>query len=119
MIVLRNVSCNARYWKNPVDVEVGQYDNGRLAISLLEHKTGEPVGTVTTNLVDEQCPDGEVWVKEWSEGEGMTKFLIDAGIILPCATDVTTTGYVNVMRYALTPKFIEACARALTEEKAK
>ncbi len=98
-----------------VDVEVQHYGNGRLAIELTckgDEGFQEPYLTATTNLVDEDCPSGEVWVKNWSENEGITQWLIEQQIIEQGAMDNCQTGYVQAQRYRLHERFLEALAQA-------
>lgn len=67
-------------------LHLGRYGNDVVALWLNEIGTGEPIATATVNLdgvvdIDEDLEDHFVYIKEWSEGEGMTQALIDAGVI--------------------------------------
>lgn len=66
-------------------IEIGQYFNGRIAISLIGAKGteyyGEPIATATTCLPEIELEEGYLHIKEWSENKGMTEALIKAGII--------------------------------------
>jgi hypothetical protein len=84
------------------------YPNGRLAIAAVcpliidgEDCGWEPAFTATVNLVDETCPEGEVWVKDYSENEGMLDWLVCNGIVEPAATAWARSGYVGVTRHKL------------------
>lgn len=57
------------------------YDGGRKAIRLVDVVDGEPVATATVNIVDQQCGDNEVFIKDYSEGAGMFDALREVGLI--------------------------------------
>ncbi len=85
MLLYENKYCNY-----PVYVQKLQYENGRVAIRLLHAEDGDPVAVATVNLPDEQLGEDEVFIKDWSENEGMLKFLtennivVDTGRRVPC-----------------------------------
>ena len=62
---------------------IGEYTNGRTAISLVDHITHEPIATATINLPDEDLEDGQAFIKDYSENVGMSEALTEAGIISP------------------------------------
>lgn len=104
-----------------VSIHAGQYPNNRLVIQLMTPLDGEPdnlepFATATVNMPDEECPENEVWVKDWSENEGMTEFLKDAGVIERTPTCYTNSGFVVVKRYRLTAAFMTALGAAATQE---
>jgi hypothetical protein len=49
------------------EVQLGQYPNGRPALTLVNAIDGESVTTATVNLPNEQVAANEVFVKDWSE----------------------------------------------------
>lgn len=57
------------------------YENGRVCLHLLDEEDGSPVATATINLPKEELGDDEVFVKDYSENEGMLSCLIEAGIV--------------------------------------
>lgn len=59
----------------------GKYRNGRKGIRLYDYDGGEPVASATVNLVDHKLPEGYVHIKNYSENEGMTESLVEAGIV--------------------------------------
>ena len=63
------------------DVILGQYENGRAALQLLDHETGEPICKATTNIPCIEVPDGHVLIKDYAENEGVLQALIEAGYI--------------------------------------
>jgi hypothetical protein len=94
-------------WKCHIDA--GQYDNGRIALELVvakeEHDEGiegERVAVATVNLVDAFCGPRQVYVKEWSENEGMTLLLIQNDIIKPEPQREAASGFVVARCYDLT-----------------
>lgn len=65
-------------------LKIGKYKNGATALSLIGtgEEIGEPIATCTVALIDRPIPEkGYVWIKEYSENEGMTEALIKAGVI--------------------------------------
>ncbi len=81
-------------WK--CNIEYGQYGTGATALSLIDHVDGEPVATASVNLMKEdidprirvdvqssaELPKDHVYIKTWSENEGMVEALIEAGIVV-------------------------------------
>lgn len=90
-----------------VSVNVLTYENGRIAIQLLTEQAGwvEPLAMATVNFPEFPCPPDEVWVKSWSENEGMESWLIDQGIILAARDHTGYSGHVQAFRHKLTPAF--------------
>lgn len=78
------------------DLYVDRYaDNGRVALRLVERATGEPWARATTNLPDAPLGEGEVFIKDYAENEGMLAALELAGVVE--ATGLyETSGYVTV-----------------------
>jgi len=75
-------------------LQFGNYGNGRLSIQLAD-RHGEPYGRATVNLPDEVLGEDEVFIKDYSENEGMLSALIEAGIVADTGRRVRT-GYVEV-----------------------
>lgn len=91
----------------PLEVVTGCYAQGRLAIeSLIESEPGflEPFARYTTNLGG-GTPEGHVYIKNWSEGEGVEEILLKAGIIEGDPVLFTASGFVMVPLYKVTDKF--------------
>jgi hypothetical protein len=66
-----------------VELEVhrpGYRDGGRTAVTARTLDTGEPYSTVTVNLPDEPLGEDEVFVKDYSGGEGTLAALEEAGL---------------------------------------
>jgi hypothetical protein len=58
-------------------------NNGRIALKIIDESEGyrETVAIATVNLPDEPLEPDEVFIKDWSENEGVLKDLIAMGII--------------------------------------
>ena len=69
--------------------------NDRLALELLDLHTAEPVLVVTVNIPDCYLEEDEVLVKNYSEGEGILKALIEAGYMEDTGKSVKT-GFVTL-----------------------
>lgn len=72
LVVFNGTVCN---------VVVGQYGNGRTALQLYDVKTDELVAIASVNLPDAPLPEGHVFIKDWSENQGMLKALVEAKIV--------------------------------------
>ncbi len=68
------------------------YSNGRLALQLMNAKSlkepnysmqlgTECIATVTINLPNEDIADDEIFIKNYSENEGMLEALLEANVI--------------------------------------
>ena len=69
-------------------------DNGRTAISLHDISDNSLVLVATVNLPEHYLADGHVFIKDWSENEGVLRALYDAGIVTNTGFTVQT-GYVK------------------------
>ncbi len=81
----------------------GRYKNMRKAIRLLDATDGSTVAMATVNLPDESLENDEVFIKDWSENEGVLLALIKAGLI-ENPHDLVATGHVFAERCKLTEK---------------
>lgn len=61
-------------------ISIGEYALGGLALFANDPEDGEPLFTATVYL-DEPPSEGCVWLKGWSENEGVPQALYDAGIV--------------------------------------
>jgi len=100
------------------DLEVHHYPNNRLALILVGKPDGydEVLATASVNMVEEDCPEGEVWIKDYAENEGMTKWLTTNCVIEASPRDNAQTGFEQVHRYKLSRAFLEAMGEALVRE---
>lgn len=72
-----------------------KYDNGRLALRLIDAKDGSPIATATVNIPDVKLSKDEVLIKDYSENQGMLKVLEEAGIVKSTG-DSIRSGFVNI-----------------------
>lgn len=86
-----------------VRIELGRYGNGRIAINLIDVNDNQPYATATTNIPDALLLDNEVFVKDYSENEGVLEFLTTNNIVVPTDKWVTT-GHVDVQVCVLNPE---------------
>jgi hypothetical protein len=85
-----------------VNVHFAVYGNGRHAIKL-DSRTDIPIAVASVNVADtDECGDDEVYVKDYSENEGMAQWLADNGIIEPSVIGSVPSGFVVISRYKLT-----------------
>ena len=83
------------------------YLGGHKAICLQDEIDGCFVATATANLHDVFLKEDEVLIKNYSENEGMTESLIQAGIIEKEPTGTIKSGHVDISSYKLTKEAIE------------
>lgn len=83
-------------------VHVGKYRNGQTVITL-EDDEGWYAATYATASValPTPHPEGCVWVKDYSENEGMVDALVAGGVIAPEPVMTVRSGYVQVSAYRL------------------
>jgi len=82
------------------DIFKTKYANGRTAIKLYDSEHGDPIATATVNLPDETLPDNHVFIKNWSENEGILDCLVKANYIKPTGRTVNT-GFVTAIEAEL------------------
>jgi len=89
--------------RSTVRIELGKYANGRTRITLIDDLDNEPYATATTNLPDVLLLDNEVFIKDYSENEGILYFLTKNNIVVP--TDKwATSGHVDIQVCILNPE---------------
>lgn len=89
------------------EVLFAQYATGETAIQITSLEGTVAVATVNLQAwgVD-RAPPGHVWVKTWSENEGMDKALIAGGVVEPKPVVDAMGGYGHTCRavlFKLTP----------------
>jgi hypothetical protein len=72
---------NYKFRDTDVVVKIGYYPNGRPALSLIDVEDGMPYCTCTINLPEISIEPEEVIVKDYSENEGVLKFLLKNNIV--------------------------------------
>lgn len=70
---------NSKFCNEEVELSFGQYGDGSTAIQGISLQ-GEPIFTATVAL-DEKPTEGCVFLKGWSENEGVPEALVKAGIV--------------------------------------
>jgi hypothetical protein len=63
------------------NVQAGRYPNGRMALELIESESGESFLVATVNLPFKSVGPREVFIKTWSENEGVLEALQAAGVL--------------------------------------
>ena len=95
---------------NEVEIVVNKYLDGSLHIGLVSCDgdiPGEPWADVTVRLPINP-PEGCVFIKNYSENEGMVDLMVENGIIYPEPTMLRTAGFVEISAYRLTKEFVDA-----------
>lgn len=66
--------------------------NGRVALVIVDESEGyrETVSIATVNIPDEPLEPDEVFIKDWSENEGVLNDLIEMGVISESISSVQT-----------------------------
>ena len=77
------------------DVVKCHYKDGSIALELTHPEDG-PIATATVFLEDLQLKDGYVWIKTWSENEGIYEALLEADVIGKSITDYPVNGWGSV-----------------------
>jgi hypothetical protein len=87
-------------------VEKCHYGNGRPALVLNDARDGEQIAVGTVNLPDVPAGPNEVFIKDYSENEGMLAALEAAGVVKSTGASVRS-GFVTVPRAELQPPYRE------------
>jgi hypothetical protein len=72
-----------KYKKWDVHILEREYANGRIVLQLIDAYNGSLIATATVNLPHELIDDDEMCIKDYTENEGMLKFLVDNNIVHP------------------------------------
>jgi hypothetical protein len=98
MIQYKNWNCNVLFHT--------YQENGNTAIQLVDARDGQPIATASVNLSTPLAQD-EVYIKNYSENEGVLEALVEGGILSP-PISYSQTGFVTVPRCKiLVPIFVE------------
>lgn len=95
-----------KYKKWEVELIVGKYNNGRIALQLIDTEDGIPVATCTVNLPEEELEEDETFIKNWSENKGMLDWLKTQEIVKEVVGHAKT-GFVQAPKVKLNMKKIE------------
>jgi hypothetical protein len=85
--------------------QVRKYQNGNNAL-IIEHEEEGRICVCSVNGSKVLNGD-EIGIKNWSENEGMDKFLIDMGIIENEPFEYEPSGFIQIPYYKLTKKGLE------------
>lgn len=111
------------HFKN-VELHLGHYGNGQLAIQLScamddEPDVQEPLMTASVCMVNQPIPANAVWVKDYSENEGVLAWLIQNGVIEQEACAIASAGYASVTAHHLTARFLLEVGDALNRTSSR
>lgn len=109
-----------------VHIDAAHYGNGRTALELVAAERGDDAAgqtwergerlyVATVNLPDAPLAPECIFVKAYSENEGMDDFLIANGIIEPQPLDKVASGHVVIRSYRLTADVLAKLAAAQQE----
>lgn len=81
--MMTSVHVTTKYIDDEVYFQLGRYQDNSIAIKISLAMTGEPMGVATVCLAQykEKPAEGNVFIKDWGENEGMLKGLQDAEIV--------------------------------------
>ena len=85
-----------RSWE--CELKFGYYENGRIAIQLIDAFDKSRVAVATVNVPEIELEEGEIIIKNYTENEGMLEALCDAGIIEPVREEPTGLTSVNICK---------------------
>ena len=66
-------------WECKVVME--RYEQGGMALRLIDATDHDPIYRATSNLLDQQPGEQEVFIKNYAENEGVLEALMDAGLV--------------------------------------
>ena len=93
-----NIHIKTKYLDEEAILEFGKYSNGSISIELYS-SDWEPLAKATVAL-DELPTEGCVFLKGWSENEGIPECLVKAGIVELTGKKIQT-GYVEALEAKL------------------
>jgi hypothetical protein len=91
---MKSFYIRTRYLDDHAVLFKGRYADGSTALRLLSD-IGEPLSTPTVCMVDYEAKpeEGNVFVKDWAENEGMLHALQNAGIVGPTIREIPAGPY--------------------------
>ena len=93
-----------RFLDTDCTVQKHRYDNGRVALRLVDDEG--PVATATVNLPDVPLGKNQVLIKDYAENSGILSALVAAGVVKPTGETIRS-GFVEVPVCELQPPFRE------------
>lgn len=91
------------------------YQNGQKALKIVDLVTGEPLQRASVALVDVPQGKGEIFIKNYSENEGVYQQLVEHNIIYE-AHKAIPTGFVSVYACMIKPDYLVYWLRQLEGE---
>lgn len=82
--------------------EFDRYRNGQLNLQLYTKETAEPWLTASVAVAGEDLPEGCMFVKDYSENQGVVSMLFNAGVIEAEPVKTVRSGFVEISAYRLT-----------------
>lgn len=101
---MNTLHCKTKYICQDVGFNTGNYSNGRLAITIHDADTFEPLAKVTVNAPEEVIEKDEIIVKNYSENEGMDEWLLEENLVEKDFRNVSV-GFALCPVFKLTDKF--------------
>ena len=96
--------CKTNYCNSEGIFQTGRYSNGRLGIVFIDHITGEPLLKITVNVPEIQIMENEIIIKDYSENEGVARWLIDEKLVEP-EFRTEANDFVFFLIFKITDKF--------------
>lgn len=81
-------------------IKVARYSNNRIALKLIDAEDFQVVAVATINLPNMPLKDDEVYIKNYSENEGMVKALRKARVISK-PVEYVNVEYVKILKCKL------------------
>jgi hypothetical protein len=75
------VELHSKYMHGNHNIEIVQYAMGGNCIRITDALDGSPAATATVCIPEAPLPPGQVWLKGWSENEGLPEALAAAGVV--------------------------------------
>jgi hypothetical protein len=71
----------ATYIPAGVSIEKMHYADGNVCLAARDPNDGSPYGTLSVNIPETNINDNHVWIKDWSENEGVLNALVESGLV--------------------------------------
>ena len=75
------LTSKAKYIPANTIVNKTQYADGNTALTAIDPISHEPAGTLTVNIPETTLNANHVWIKDWSENEGVLNALIESKLV--------------------------------------
>lgn len=73
----------AKYIPAGVLVRKMHYADGNVSLQAYDIEDGSPYGTLTVNIPETNINPDHVWIKDWSENEGVLNALVKSELVKP------------------------------------